>query len=123
MSDFHAGTELHEISRAIGNFEAYIQEFRSGSASLTELIKSNEKLSCERDAELKKDMHFKFDKEVADLAARITNLTTRLNAIDETRMRKEGAVSVGTWFVKNWPTATMMTFLGAFVAWANGLLT
>lgn len=114
--------QLDEISKAIGNFESYAQEFRKGSNNLMDLIKANEKLSCERDAALKTDMHTKFDKEILDLSKQIDSMSTRLMFIEEARMRAQGIANLGSWFVKNWPLAGMVSALAGFVAWANGKL-
>lgn len=34
--------------------------------------------------------------------------------------KRDGAIGVWSWLSNNWPTAGLITALGAFVAWANG---
>lgn len=113
-------SQVDEISRSIGSFESYIKESRQSSADLTKLIIANESLSCKRDEDLKRDLHTKFDKEIENLVSRVNSVDARLIIIEASRMRTQGVVGVGTWFLKNWPIAGLLSLVMGIVAWANG---
>jgi uncharacterized protein YhaN len=111
--------QLDAISRAIGKLEAYIQEFRDGHHTISELIKSNETNSCKRDDDLKNEFMGSLDRELGAIHDQVKDLSKRVGSLEEDRTHRRGAVSVGSWFVKNWPVAGILTALAAVVTWAN----
>jgi hypothetical protein len=45
----------------------------------------------------------------------------RLGVLEADKNRREGAIGLVAWLIKNWPSVAMIAALAAFVAFANGV--
>ncbi len=72
---------------------------------------------------------------ISERTARLEERNTRLDRVEKEQERlggqidvlvadkhkRDGAIGVWTWLSNNWPTASLITAVGALVAYANGL--
>lgn len=59
--------------------------------------------------------------QVKDLRLEQEKHAFRLGVLEADKNRREGAIGLVAWLIKNWPVAAMLTALAAFVAFANGV--
>lgn len=59
--------------------------------------------------------------QVKDLQREQEKHSFRLGVLEADKNRREGAIGLVAWLIKNWPFAAMIAALAAFVAFANGV--
>lgn len=112
--------QLDEISERLGELAAYTHEHRHGVNNLNQKFDALALDLAKRVEALDAKMTVRIDEINRSLTSENTLLRARIEVLEAKEQRRDGALGLVGWAIKNWPGVIGFIFLVALILEATG---